>query len=306
MTRTAFFTIIFLSASHLAYAGDENAADAMIAKGLELRREGKGLDALEMFEKANAIAPSPRSSGQLGLAESAVEHWSDAEAHLTVALANPEDPWVRKNHGALDQALTLVGTHIGQIALEGAPGAAVVISGKSAGTLPLAKSIRVNAGPAIVTATAAGFKLFEMSVPVEAGKETQLKIILEPIQLSPAPAAVAATTPAPASSLPGTDLHPHSWRTWTGGTLLGVGGAAAAWGIVWIALDGHSASGSCTAGAPAGCSPVYNTKTAGIVLAGAGVATAVVGGILLYTARDHDAEVGVAVGPSSLVLGGRF
>ena len=121
--------------------------------------------------------------------------------------------------------------------------------------LPLARATRVNAGPAIVTATAAGFKQFEMSVPVEAGKETQLKIVLEPIQLPLAPGAVADTTLAPASSLPGTDLHAHSWRTWTGGTLLGVGGAAAAWGIVWIALDGHSASGSCTAGAPAGCSP---------------------------------------------------
>ena len=53
MTPATFFTLIFLSASHLAYAGDDKAADAMIAKGLELRREGKGLDAVEMFEKAH-------------------------------------------------------------------------------------------------------------------------------------------------------------------------------------------------------------------------------------------------------------
>jgi hypothetical protein len=302
MTRATLFTIIFLFTSRLAYAGDEQAADALISKGLELRRQGKALDAVEMFEKAHAIAPSPRTFGQLGLAESAVEHWSDAEAHLTAALVSPQDPWVRKNHGALEQALTLVGTHIGQIALTGPDGAAVVISGKSAGALPLAKPIRVNAGPAIVTATAPGFKQFEMSVPIEAGKETQLKIALEPIQLPPA--AVASTIPAP--SLPGTDLHAHARRTWTGGTLVGLGGAVAIWGIVWIAVDGHSASGSCSTGAPSGCTPVYNTKTAGIVLAGAGVATAVVGGVLLYTARDHTAEVGVAVGPSSLVLGGRF
>ena len=52
------------------------------------------------------------------------------------------------------------------------PGAAIVISGKSVGTLPLAKPIRVNAGPALVTATAPGFKQFEMSIPVEAGSET--------------------------------------------------------------------------------------------------------------------------------------
>ena len=47
-----------------------------------------------------------------------------------------EDPWVRKNHPALQQALTLVGQHIGQIALTGPAGAAVIVSGK-ASALPL-------------------------------------------------------------------------------------------------------------------------------------------------------------------------
>jgi len=306
MKRATLFTIIFLSAAQAAHAGDDKAADAMITKGLELRRQGKGLDALEMFQKAHAIAPSPRSFGQLGLAESAVEHWSDAEEHLAAALASPQDPWVRKNHGALDQALTLVGTHIGQLALTGPAGAVVFISGKAAGPLPLVRPIRVNAGPSIVSATSPGYKAFEMSVPIEAGKETQLKLVLEPI-VPPAPVAAAPLPSAtPTSSAPGTDLHPHSARTWTGGTLVGVGGAAAIWGIVWIALDGHSASGSCSAGAPSGCSPVYNTKTTGIALTAAGVATAVVGGIVLYTARDRTGDVGVAIGPSSLVLGGRF
>jgi hypothetical protein len=305
MKPATLFTIIFLSAAHVAYAGDDKAADAMITKGLELRRQGKGLDALEMFQKAHAIAPSPRTFGQLGLAESAVEHWSDAEEHLASALASPQDPWVRKNHAALDQAFTLVATHIGQLALTGPPGAVVVVSGRSAGALPLQKAIRVNAGPAIVTASADGFKQFEMSVPIEAGKETQLKIALEPLPLPALPPPVPAATHA-APPAAGTDLHSNSARAWTGGTLIGVGAAAAAWGIVWIALDGHTASGSCSAGAPPGCTPLYNTKVAGIVLTGAGVATAVVGGYLLYTSRDHATQVGVAVGPSSFSLAGRF
>ena len=306
MKRATLFTIVFLSAAHAAHAGDDKAADAMITKGLELRRQGKGLDALEMFEKAHAIAPSPRTFGQLGLAESAVEHWSEAEEHLNSALASPQDPWVRKNHGALDQALTLVGTHIGQLSLTGPAGAAVVISGKIVGALPLAKPIRVNAGPALIAVSASGFKQFEMSVPVEAGKESQLKIVLEPLALPAVPPPVPVATPSAAPAAAGSDLHPNSARAWTGRALLGVGGAAAVWGIVWIALDGHSASGSCSADAPVGCTPVYSTKTAGIVLTSAGVATAVVGGILLYTARDHASEVGLAVGPSSFILAGRF
>ena len=60
----------------------------MIAKGLELRHAGKSLEAVEMFQKANDISPTPRSAGQLGLAESAVERWEDAEQHINTSLAS--------------------------------------------------------------------------------------------------------------------------------------------------------------------------------------------------------------------------
>ena len=80
----------------------------------------------------------------------------------------------------------------------------------------------------------------------------------------------------------------------------------AAWGIVWIAIDGRQASGSCTASAAPNCVPLYNTKTVGYVLTGVGVAAAASGGVLLYTGRTHSGEVSVAAGPSSLFLTGRF
>ena len=139
------------------------------------------------------------------------------------------------------------------------------------GTLPLARPIRVNAGPALVTATASGFKQFEMSVPVEAGKETQLKIVLEANPLAPAPISAPSSATA-ISPLITADVSPQSsWRTWTGATLIGVGSVVAAWGIVWIAIDGRQASGSCTA---PNCVPLYNTKTVEYVLTGVGVAAA--------------------------------
>src|SRR5579862_8042611 len=144
MNRAIIIAVVLSVVSSCVYAADDKAADALITKGLELRRANRALDAIELFQKAVAIAPTPRSFGQLGLAESAVEHWSDAEEHLNVALASPQDPWVKKNRGSLDQALTLVSTHIGQISLTGPAGAAIVISGKSVGSLPLGKPSRVN------------------------------------------------------------------------------------------------------------------------------------------------------------------
>jgi hypothetical protein len=312
---TLIATAVFLLGQQLALAADDKAAaDALISKGLELRREGRALDAIDLFQKAAAMAPTPRSLGQLGLAESAVEHWSDAEDHLNSALASPQDPWVKRNHSALDQALTLVRSHIGQISLSGPAGAAITVSGRSVGTLPLTKPIRANAGPAIITATATGFRPFETTLPVEVGKETQFKIILEPTEATPA---AAVTTPparsaqlAPAAPLlpPQQGTEPESsWKTWTGISLIGAGAGLAAWGIVWIAIDGHhSSSGSCSAGAIPGCVPVYNTKTVGIVLTGVGAAAAITGGVLLYTNKNHTTEVGLAVGPSSFSLAGRF
>jgi hypothetical protein len=307
MKRTALCAVLLLlSTVRTSFAADDKAADVLIAKGLELRHEGKSLEAVEIFQKANEIAPTPRSVGQLGLAESAVERWENAEQHLNISLASPQDSWVKNHRALLEQALTLVGSHIGQIALTGPTGAAIVISGKSAGTLPQPKPIRVNAGPALVTATASGFKQFEMSVPVEAGKETQLKIVLEPIPLPPAPAPPPAATGA-VSPVRAAEVQPQSiWRTWTGAGLIGVGAGVAAWGIVWIAIDGQSSGGSCTPGVPANCAPVYNTKTAGYVLAGLGVAAAAAGGILLYSGRTHTRDVSVAAGLSSLVVIARF
>ncbi|HVV53341.1 MAG TPA: PEGA domain-containing protein [Polyangia bacterium] len=297
---------LLLTVARTSYAADDIGADALIAKGLELRRAGKSVEAVEILQQANEVAPTPRSAGQLGLAQSAVEHWEDAEQHLNTSLASSRDPWVRNHRPLLEQALTLVESHMGQIALTGPAGAAVVISGKPAGTLPLAKPVRVNAGSALVTATASGFKQFEMAVPVETGKETQLKIVLEPTSLPPAPAPPPAT-PAAVSPLHAREIEPQStWRTWTGASLVGVGLGVATWGIVWIAVDRHSSSGSCSAGASADCVPVYNTKTAGYVLTGVGVAAAAAGAIVLYSGRPHGGEVSLAVGPSSVRLAGHF
>jgi hypothetical protein len=313
MNRAILIGIVLSVVSQLAYAADDKtAADALITKGLELRRAGRALEAIDLFQRAVAIAPTPRSVGQLGLAESALEHWSDAEEHLDSALASPQDPWVRRNHDALDQALTLVRTHIGQIALTGPAGAAITVSGRSVGTLPLTKAIRTNAGPALVTATAPGFRQFEMSVPVEVGKETQLQIVLDAVAAPPAPLQPVAAPPTPVTPL--VPAHPpqqraeseSAWKTWTGASLVAGGAALAAWGIVWIALDGHSSSGTCAAGAGPGCVPVYSTKTAGIILTGVGAAAVITGGILLYSVKAHNADVGLAVGPSSFALAGHF
>src|SRR4051812_42713878 len=80
-----------------------------------------------------------------------------AEDHIHEALASGEDDaWIRKNRAALDRTLALTEPHVGSLEIWGTPaGAEIVVDGQVAGTLPLAKPIRLVAGSVTVTVRAA-------------------------------------------------------------------------------------------------------------------------------------------------------
>src|SRR3954471_22202454 len=132
-------------------------ADDLIVRGLELRRAANPGEALEMFQHAHALAPSPRTLGQMGLVETSLERWIDAEAHVTTALMTPGNLWVRKNRMFLDQALMLCRDHIGELVVTGPNGTDVAIDNIRLGTLPFVQRARLAEGRAIVTANNAGF-----------------------------------------------------------------------------------------------------------------------------------------------------
>ncbi|MES1210307.1 MAG: hypothetical protein ABUS79_30590, partial [Pseudomonadota bacterium] len=122
----------------------ESRAEALIREGIDLRQAGKDERALVMFQRAYETLPTPRSAGQLGLAEMAVGYWLGAEQHLNEALQTPDHPWVAKNHAALQTALTRVRSNIGEILVTGPPaGAALTVNRRAAGTFPLSEPVRV-------------------------------------------------------------------------------------------------------------------------------------------------------------------
>ena len=150
----------------------EPGADELITRGLELRRQAKPEQALEMFQRAHALAPSPRTFGQMGLVEASLEHWLDAETHLTGSLATPDDPWVRKNRAFLDQALKVSRGHIGELVVTGPAGTDVAVDGRHVGTLPAVQPVKLVQGNAVVTANSAGFNDFSKTVVIEGGART--------------------------------------------------------------------------------------------------------------------------------------
>ena len=301
-----FVTACLLSIAFCAVGrAAEPGADELITRGLELRRQAKPEQALEMFQRAHALAPSPRTLGQMGLVEASLEHWIDAETHLTGSLATPDDPWVHKNRTFLDQALKISRDHIGELVITGPAGTDVAVDGRHVGTLPGVQAVKLVQGNAVVTANGAGFQDFSKTVVIDGGAKTSLAIVLDPLEKRPA-VALAAPVPLPASPPPLPSLTEHrgrSWKTATGTGLVAAGAGLLAWGIIWITVDDND---DCPMGGAA-CNKVYDTKTAGWILTASGAAAAAIGtGLLIWGHRSESPNVAFGATPTSLLLRARF
>lgn len=304
LSSTLCLVLMLLSASVRADPGP----DALIEQGLQLRRSGKPEEALEMFRRAHALAPSVRTFGQMGLVETSLKRWVDGENHLAMSLSNPDDAWVHKNRTFLDEALAICRQHVGELVVSGPAGVEVFVAGNSVGTLPTVPAVRLAEGSVTVTASAPGFKPFEQTTTISPGKRSTLAIAMTPVAppsvapLPPAPIVAPAETSgtaAPTITAPPTakgESSGGSWHTWGGITLASAGAAAIAWGAVWVAIDGTTASN----GLP------YDTRTPGLVLLGVGAAAIAGGAVIFFTAPSTSDKVALGIAPGSVSLRARF
>jgi tetratricopeptide (TPR) repeat protein len=149
-------------------------AEALVTRGLELRLQGKDGQALELFRRADQIAPSPRTRAQVALAEQALGIWVAAEGHLAAALAAKDDAWIEKNRVALSAALEIVRQHLGQLeVLGGAPGAEVYVDGARIGVLPMSAPWRVEVGRRSLEVRAPGYHSASRTTEIVAGGTTR-------------------------------------------------------------------------------------------------------------------------------------
>jgi hypothetical protein len=308
-------TVVLLATVSIAFRvpAAERSPDKLIEEGLHLRRDGRPAEALELFRQAHALAPSPRTFGQMGLVEASLRQWVEAENHLSVSLANPDDAWVRKNRAFLDEALSLCRQHVGDLVVSGTGGIEVFVGGKSMGTLPAVPALRLAEGTVTVTASAPGFQPFERTVSIQAGARTPLTISLVPVaaaapplpaQTAPLPAAPSVPIPAPVvvAAPPATTEQPKgsNWHTWGGISLAAVGAAAIGLGTTWIVIDGECPHGE-VCKQPGQTSGPYDTRTPGWIIAGAGTAALVSGVVIFFTGHaSGGSNVAFELTPTSL------
>jgi hypothetical protein len=284
-------TVVTLSAVVVAgspRARAETTAERLVAAGVELRVKGDPAGALKLFEQAHALEPSALTLGQMGLAEQSLKRWEDSEGHLSSALERRDAAWVQKNNVPLEQALEAVSAHVGEIVLAGSPsGADVYVNGKGRGTLPLRGPIRVSEGEASIQVTAAGYQPYLGMVRVQGRGTAPVDVALEKQRLVEIPVKPVAE-PWPAKRV-------------AGASLFGSGVIAAGVGGVLLLFDKH---GTCSADPSETCNRRTRTTFPGWSLIGTGAAAIVVGAVFLYNAPSEPVAVGV--GPSSVLVGGRF
>jgi hypothetical protein len=297
--RASIFFILLFAASVARGADTPGAqADDLINQGFQLRLQGKNAEALDLFMRAHALAPSSKTLGQIGSAELALHRWIDAETHLEDALSRKDGPWIESHRASLEKSLAEAQQQIGRVEFRGPVGADISVDGRHVGTLPLPAPVHVGAGSAHVVAVATGYTPLQEDIPVRGGETKAVPLVLLPT----VPVAAPSATP----TLVQTAQSPRSAkRRWFGGGLALVGLTGVGFGIGWLTIDNRP-----TCDAPAGgvCQHLYDTKTRGWVSLGVGAALTAAGAGLVLWPSGHSSSPegyrtsGLVVGPGILAF----
>jgi hypothetical protein len=291
-----------LAASPVAAAPDPAASEEeLINRGIALREARNDAAALDAFRQAYNLKQDARALAQVALAEQALGRWVDAEADLTKAISRADDAWIQRNQVLLRQALAEIQGHLGTLELTGGvPGAEVLVNGIIAGTLPLTKPLRVNAGKVTLEVRAASYlpSAHTVTIPRQGTARETVALV---------PAALAAT---PSTSVGRSD--PDEKPGWRPRTKVGlaVGAAAvvsAAVGTTFLFVRESRANdfndaGCGTAALTARCTSSRDDEKSAVTWAVTGlVGAAVLGGVSAYLLLWPSTP-----GPASVAQSGTF
>jgi tetratricopeptide (TPR) repeat protein len=168
--------------------------ESLVKQGLELRREHRDAEALDVFRRAYASGPTPRILAQVAFAEQALGRWVDAEADLQKALASGDDAWIARNLAVLERGRATIAEHLGwlEVAADVSP-AQLAINGVDMGVQPMPARVRVEAGSLVIEVRAPGYVTVRRPTSVDAGGTAHESIHL--VQLVPPPQEPAASAP---------------------------------------------------------------------------------------------------------------
>jgi hypothetical protein len=232
---SALLVLVMLAAP----AAEPTSEAELIRRGVSERQQGHDQAAVDLFREAFERYHTPRAEAQLGLAYQALGRWSEADEHLTAALAATSDAWISNNRKALEQAQAVIGQHVGTVeVMSNVPGTEILVDGRLVGQLPLRRPLRLPGGTSMLVARAEGYVPSQRQVTVVAGQLSRESFTLLPLDKAPAappppPAFVETTAPPP----PPPSFVQSKW------TFVGAAAATAVVGglALWSGLDTLSA-----------------------------------------------------------------
>ncbi len=183
-----------------ARAGDSDSADALLRRGVQLRREHRNGEALDVFQRAVAVSPTPTARAQVALAEEALGRWVEAELDLGAALGAVDDTWIAKNRSVLEEARAQITQHLGWLTVSvDIADAEVRMDGRP---IVAGREERVVSGPSVLAVSARGYVPDIRHVEIAPAQRARFDVVLVPLVAQEAPRSMAAVPSAPASALP--------------------------------------------------------------------------------------------------------
>src|SRR5437868_5348964 len=136
----------------------DEADQAFIERGIELRKEHRDAEALEEFRRAEAIRPTAKIKAQIALAEQAIGRWVEAERDLQAALVASDDRWIASRAAALRGSLEAIRQHLGTLVVKAnVDGAELWLNGERLGELPMNR-LRAPSGTVHIEVRAKGYE----------------------------------------------------------------------------------------------------------------------------------------------------
>jgi hypothetical protein len=174
--------------------------DALLRRGLSMRRDGHDAEAYQAFEAAWNVSRSPRARAQMGLAAQALGRWADADRFVREALAVSGDGWVSERRAVLERSLSDIDAHLGRLELRcNVDGAEVRVDGAPRGTTPLPEPLRLPAGTVTLQIGAPGYLEVTRQAVLAIGQATreQIDLVAVPRVTSPPPPEPSVVAPPP-------------------------------------------------------------------------------------------------------------
>lgn len=184
MSRFVYVGLIFATLLQAlpadAQTGCGARADELEAEGMRLYQEDHPAQALERFQQSRAQCGGVRALGRIGLAESALDRFVEAEQHIQQALTEGRsDPWVVENRARLEEDLAYVSARLGTIELlGGGPSSEVTLNGEARGRWPAQRRFRVLAGAVALVVRAPGCREWTRTATVAAGSAASETVAL--------------------------------------------------------------------------------------------------------------------------------